>query len=70
MNERLLGSYNCAADNLGEPVSGRNVPSRENEFAKGPDSTAKEYFFGRRWGDLAIIRRFSTLPHMPARRKA
>ena len=49
MNKRLLGSYKFAAGNLGEPVSNRNVPSRENEFTNGPDSTAKEYFFGRRW---------------------
>ncbi|QIG97339.1 hypothetical protein [Bradyrhizobium sp. 6(2017)] len=55
MNKRLLGSYKFAARNLGEPMSDRNVPTRENEFTKGPDSTAKDHFLGRRLRNLAII---------------
>jgi hypothetical protein len=47
--KRLLGSYKFAAGNWANRCPTGMFRPRENEFTKGPDSAAKEYFFGRRW---------------------
>ena len=66
MNKRLLGSYRFAVGNWANKCP-TGMFRRENEFTKGPDSIAKEYFPGFD-GEL----RLSTLPHgstTPARRE-
>ncbi|WP_244068248.1 hypothetical protein [Bradyrhizobium sp. Ce-3] len=40
MNKRVLGNCKRAAGNLGEPVSDRNVPLRDNEFTRLPLNTS------------------------------
>lgn len=51
MNKRLLRSYNCAAENLGEPVSDRNVPSRAREQVHGGPGLRKNT---SSYGDILI----------------
>jgi hypothetical protein len=66
VNKRLLGSYRFAVGNWANKCP-TGMFRRENEFTKGPDSIAKEYFPGFD-GEL----RLSTLPHgstTPARRE-